>query len=85
MRRERLTQSNGTRVCSISSGIIYWLVKNTRFKEKTDLQFRAEFFNVANRPHLGLPNTAAGSLQFGQISGTAALPRVLQFALKLRF
>lgn len=61
------------------------LVKNTRFKEKADLQFRAKFFNVANRPHLGLPNTAAGSVQFGQISSTAALPRVLQMALKLRF
>jgi len=61
------------------------LVKNTRLREKTELQFRAEFFNATNRAHLGLPNTAAGSLQFGQISSTAALPRVLQFALKLTF
>lgn len=63
------------------------LVKNTKIHERYELQFRAEWFNVANRPQLGMPNTAAGSLQFGQINSTVgnALPRVTQFALKLNF
>lgn len=61
------------------------LIKNTAIGERFVLQFRAEYFNVFNRPNLGLPNTAFGSGQFGRITGTVGLPRVGQLALKLNF
>jgi len=62
-------------------------VRNFKLHERTDLQFRAEAFNLANTPHFWLPVTAMSSIQFGQITSTqvAQLPRVLQFALKLKF
>jgi len=64
-----------------------FLVRNFKLHERTDLQFRAEAFNLANTPHFWLPVTAMSSIQFGQITSTqvAQLPRVLQFALKLKF
>jgi hypothetical protein len=63
------------------------LVKNIKFLERFDLQLRAESFNLFNTPHFANPVTNMGSLQFGQITATqiAGLPRVHQFALKLKF
>jgi len=63
------------------------LVKNVTIKEPVTLQFRAEAFNLLNVPHFWMPVTAMSSVQFGQLTATniTALPRVLQFALKLRF
>jgi hypothetical protein len=63
------------------------LVRNFRLREHLDLQFRGEAFNLLNRPHFWLPVTAMSSVQFGQVTSTqvAQLPRVLQFALKLKF
>jgi hypothetical protein len=61
------------------------LIKNTAINERFNLQFRAEYFNVFNRPNLDLPNIAFGSGQFGSILGTVGLPRVGQLALKLNF
>jgi len=67
--------------------------------ERTKLDFRAEFFNLWNHPHLFLPGSpGASGLQdaspfagqtFGFATGTVnQLPgdsRVIQFALKLVF
>jgi Carboxypeptidase regulatory-like domain len=51
--------------------------------ERTDLQFRAEFFNIFNIVNMGLPaNTLKGS-GFGIISKTAGTSRQIQFSLKL--
>ncbi len=51
--------------------------------ERTDLQFRAEFFNLFNIVNMGLPaNTLLGS-GFGEISRTAGTSRQIQFSLKL--
>ncbi len=61
------------------------LIKDTRITERVRLQFRAEFFNLFNTPQFWLPNTTFGDVQFGQVSQTSALPRVVQFSLKLRF
>ena len=61
------------------------LLKDTHLKEDLTLQFRAEAFNLTNTPQLWLPNTTFGNLQFGQISQTSGLPRVIQFSLKLIF
>jgi hypothetical protein len=57
------------------------------------LDFRAEFFNVFNHQQLYLPgNVSAGNMQdinaptsFGVINQTVNNPRLIQFALKLRF
>jgi len=63
------------------------LVRNIRLHERVALQIRAESFNLLNTPHFWMPVTAMSSVQFGQITATQAaqLPRVLQFALKLKF
>ena len=67
----------------------YALIKTTPFGhrasglERTDLQFRGEFFNLFNVVNMGLPaNTIEGS-GFGLISKTAGTSRQIQFSLKL--
>jgi hypothetical protein len=61
------------------------LFKNFRLTERFGLQFRAEAFNIENRPNFNNPNaTVSGGVNFGKIT-SAADPRVLQFALKLAF
>jgi len=56
------------------------------FSERTNLQFRTEFFNFTNTPKFGLPvsDFSAGPA-FGLISTTVSNPRIIQFALKLSF
>ena len=54
-------------------------------RELTDLQLRAEFFNLFNIANFGLPaNTLKGS-GFGEINRTANNSRQIQFSLKLMF
>jgi hypothetical protein len=61
--------------------------KNTRFgpDEKLGLEFRAEFFNVFNRPMFNAPNTSCCGAGFGVVSGQYNLPRVIQFGLRMTF
>jgi hypothetical protein len=66
------------------------LFKNTGITEKTNLQFRAEFFNILNRYNYGAPNTtvfsgSAVSPSAGLITTTATFPRQIQLGLKLIF
>ncbi len=66
------------------------LFKNTGITEKTNLQFRAEFFNILNRSNFGPPNTtvfsgASVSPSAGLITTTATFPRQIQLGLKLIF
>ncbi len=51
------------------------VLKDTRFKENMDLQFRAEFFNILNKTNYGLP-VPAGSQGGGNLysSGNGAGP-----------
>ncbi len=63
------------------------LLKDTKFQERFDLQFRAEFFNVFNHTQFQAVAQTTGnflSSQFGDATA-AAPPRVGQFALKLQF
>jgi hypothetical protein len=61
------------------------LLKNTRVRERWNLQFRAEFFNVTNTPRFAPPNMTQGNGQFGNVSAMGNQPRVIQFALKLLY
>src|SRR5947209_5960507 len=46
------------------------VIKNTRFLERANVQFRAEFFNIANHPNFGSPGTTFGASSFGVISSS---------------
>jgi len=71
----------------LAPGIRNWdfsIMKNNRFKEHYNVQFRAEFFNGFNNVNFGSPGTTQGTSTFGVIS-SAADARVIQFGLKLLF
>ncbi|MGC1359992.1 MAG: carboxypeptidase-like regulatory domain-containing protein [Silvibacterium sp.] len=68
------------------------LKKTTALTEKTNLQFRAEFFNLLNHTNFGTPNevvySAAGttpSPTAGVITSTSSTSRQIQFGVKLLF
>ncbi len=58
------------------------VTKNNRLTERVNLQFRAEFFNIANHPNFGLPNGNISSSARGTITSVAD-GRDIQFGLKL--
>jgi hypothetical protein len=60
------------------------LEKNTKLTERTTLQFRAEFFNVANHAQFMNPGGDIAGSNFGVITA-ARDPRIGQVALKLSF
>lgn len=69
-------------------GIAQWdfaLFKRTQITEKTGIEFRTEFFNLFNTPIFRHPGTALGTPQFGVISGTRGVPRLVQFGLRFLF
>lgn len=53
--------------------------------ESTKVQFRTDFFNIANHANFGLPNSSLASPQVGVISSTVGVPREIQFSLKFNF
>ncbi|MGH9851358.1 MAG: hypothetical protein ACREBD_16090, partial [Blastocatellia bacterium] len=61
------------------------LNKKFRFSERRQLEFRAEFFNLANRANFGLPIRTIGSPGFGSAVETVTPARIIQFALKYNF
>ena len=62
------------------------LIKNTRVTEGTQLQFRAEAFNVWNTTAFGNPDTSFGASSFGRISDVAERAQpARQLMLGLKF
>ncbi len=70
------------------------LAKSTRIRERMNLQFRAEAFNILNRANFGPPNLIAfaGSADnekpfstFGKVRGTVTSSRQIQLGLRLSF
>jgi hypothetical protein len=59
------------------------LVKRTKLIAETEMEFRAEMFDVTNTPAFSPPNGSFGSAAFGSITSTATDPRVMQFAIRL--
>ena len=69
-------------------GIAQWdfaVFKRTQIGEQLGLEFRTEFFNLFNTPIFRHPGTALGTPQFGVISGTRGVPRLVQFGLRVIF
>ena len=60
------------------------IVRAVRIGGTTQIQFRAEAFNVLNRVHLNLPVSSLNSPSFGTIT-SADDPRILQLAVKVTF
>jgi hypothetical protein len=59
-------------------------IKMFHVTERIGIQFRAEFFNVANHANFGLPVADIASTDFARIL-LAGPPRLTQFALKITF
>jgi hypothetical protein len=59
--------------------------KQFRITEGSQLQFRAEAFNVTNTASFNAPNTQIDTASVGRVTSTASLPRQIQFALKYNF
>src|SRR3989454_3727903 len=66
-------------------------IKHFPIRERMQLDFRAEFFNLFNHPQFGLVGDAtfmqnlASSASFAKLNQTVHDPRVIQFAIKLNF
>ncbi|KAF0248313.1 MAG: TonB-dependent receptor plug, partial [bacterium] len=63
------------------------IFKNTKIRERMNLQFRAEFFNVFNHPNLGTPDVFVddAGIGFGDLNFNDADRRTIQYGLKLTF
>lgn len=89
------TSTFGTAGRNIARGPTYKsvdisLLKNFAISETRRVQFRAEFFNIANHPNFALPNarwaaTVAGAPNFGRITQTIGSERQIQFGLRLEY
>ncbi len=75
----------------IGPGVATWdlsVMKDTRIRERSTLQFRAEFFNILNHANFNSPNavvfTPSGvSPTAGLITSTSTTSRQIQLGLKL--
>jgi hypothetical protein len=61
------------------------LMKNFPITERMRVQFRGEFFNLANHPNFQGPNATVNSTAVGIISATNTESRQIQFGLRLDF
>lgn len=61
------------------------IFKQFRITEGSQLQFRAEAFNVTNTPSFAIPNTLVDTAAGGRVTSTLSAPRQIQFALKYNF
>jgi hypothetical protein len=78
----------------VSSAVRYVLDEDTNITEAYSVQFRAEVFNILNRPNFGLPGfslysagAVAGTGVLTQSAGqiTSTLPRQIQLGVKFIF
>ena len=59
--------------------------KITRVRERVNLRFLAEFFNLWNHPAFGNPANTLGTATFGTIRSTVSNARIAQLAIKLEY
>ena len=83
------TEGNVGRDSIYGPGLVnvdFSVLKRTRVTEKLDSEFRAEIFNLFDRPNFGLPNPSVFTgPTAGQITTLATPPRQIQFAMRLLF
>lgn len=70
-----------------TNNLDFGLFKNNKFGAdgRFNLQFRAEFFNVANHVRFGVAGIRSDDPTFGVVSSQANIPRQIQLALKFLF
>jgi len=61
------------------------VIKYWRFSERQGLEFRAEFFNLPNRPLWSLRAASPGTNTYGKITSTVIDSRQLQFGREYSF
>ncbi len=69
-------------------GTINWdfsALKDFPLRERHNLEFRLEMFNLPNHPIFGLPGGSVQTPTFGVISATATDNRQIQLALRYSF
>jgi hypothetical protein len=67
------------------SNLDFSLVKDTSITETTQMQFRAEFFNILNEATFATPGALLGATNFGISTSTATAERQIQFGLRFVF
>jgi len=81
------TVGNAPRTICCGPGIENWdmsFIKDTKFGERWNMEFRAEFYNILNHTQFYNPDGNISDSTFGQVT-QARDPRLIQFALKLSF
>ena len=73
-----------------TNNVDFSVFRNFNIRERLNLQFRAEAFNLTNTPAFFLPSAASpaltiGNPTFGKLTNSSATGRQLQFGLKLLF
>jgi hypothetical protein len=71
------------------------IFKRTTIAERVGIEFRTEFFNLFNHPQFGIPGQGFNGTSasagvpagngFGQVTSTLGNPRLIQFAMIVRF
>jgi len=61
------------------------LFKQFQINDRSQLQFRAEAFNLTNSPSFSAPGTNVDTASGGVVTSTISTPRNIQFGLKLNF
>jgi len=61
------------------------VIKYWRFSERQGLEFRAEFFNLPNRPLWSLRAASPGTNTYAKITSTVIDSRQLQFGREYSF
>lgn len=78
------TQFNNLRV-DHSNNIDITLTKTFTIKERVKVQFRAESFNLCNKPLFGSPVLTSTTSTFGTIGTQTNNPRYIQFGLRITY
>ena len=83
-RRTFSSRFNNTRADGVNQ-IDFSVIKAFPLKERLNLTYRCEFFNLTNTPIFSAPQLAPTNTNFGLITNQANQPRRVQMALRLVF
>lgn len=67
------------------TSVDFSVFKDFKFRERLNLQYRAEFFNLFNMANFNNPANSMDAANFGQINSTSVNARLIQMALKFTF